>query len=172
MRAGAKPKKVVAAKAKAVKNVPNLDDLLKARDYTGALALLEFKLKCNDGEAKDNLMWIGYAAFHLGNFDRVEKAYRELLDQHDVGDEIYLFLACCLFFQQRYQEAHTAAEKGPNSSLKNRLLFSIAHRTGNEADLMTYHQNLKDRKDDQLALASIHYLRTHYQEVCCILLVC
>ena len=108
-RGAAKPKKAAPAKNKQAKNIPNLDDLLKARDYTGALALLEFKLKCNDGEARDNLMWIGYAAFHLGNFDRVERAYRELLDQHDVPDEIFLFLACCLFFQQKVEEAEISA---------------------------------------------------------------
>ena len=128
MRGAGKPKKTAAAKAKAVKNTPNLDDLLKVRDYTGALALLEFNLKCNDGDARDNLMWIGYAAFHLGNFERVEKAYRELLEQHDMGDEVYLFLACCLFFQQKYEEAEAAAERGPGSALKNRLLFNCAHR--------------------------------------------
>jgi intraflagellar transport protein 56 len=165
MRGAAKPKKTGLSKASAAaKNAPNLDDLLKVRDYTGALALLEFNLKCNDGDARDNLMWIGYAAFHLGNFERVEKAYRELIDQHEVGSEVYLFLACCLFFQQKYDEAEAAAERGPGSALKNRLLFNIAHRMGNETKLMAYHQNLKDRKDDQLSLAAVHYLRSHYQE--------
>ncbi len=162
-RGALRPKKAVVAKA--TKNAPNLDDLLKARDYTGALALLEFKLKCNDGDAKENLMWIGYAAFHMGNFERVEKAYRELLDQYDeIPEEIHLFLSCALFFQQKFEEADAEADKGPSCGLKNRLLFHIAHRRGNETKLMQYHQNLKDRKEDQLALAAVHYLRSHYQE--------
>ncbi len=54
------------------------------RDFTGGLAFLEFKLKCRDGDTKDLLLWIGYCAFHLGNFKRAEDAYRELLDSHDV----------------------------------------------------------------------------------------
>ena len=29
---------------------------------------------------------------------------------------------------------------------------------------MGHHQNLQDVMDDQLSLASIHYLRSHYQE--------
>ena len=29
---------------------------------------------------------------------------------------------------------------------------------------MNFHQNLQDIKEDQLSLASIHYLRSHYQE--------
>lgn len=60
------------------------DDFLLKRDFTGGLAFLEFKLKCRDGDTKDLLLWIGYCAFHLGNFKRAEDAYRELLDSHDV----------------------------------------------------------------------------------------
>ena len=33
-----------------------------------------------------------------------------------------------------------------------------------ENRLMDYHQNLKDNKFDQLCLAGVHYLRSHYQE--------
>ena len=56
---------------------PALDDFLDKRDYTGALALLEFKLRCQDGDTKTLLLWIGYCSFHLGNFHRAEEAYRE-----------------------------------------------------------------------------------------------
>lgn len=55
---------------------PSLEDFLAKRDYTGALTLLEFKLKCQDGETRDLLLWIGYCSFHLGNFKRAEDAYR------------------------------------------------------------------------------------------------
>ena len=156
-----KPKGKLAGGPKAAadknngKGQPSLDEFLEKRDYTGALALLEFKLRCNDGESKQLLMWIGYCAFHLGNFHRAEDAYRELLDAHDVGDEIHLFQACCYFYQQMYDEAAKAAEKGPTSALKNRLLFNIAHRTADEAKLMSYHKNLRDTKDDQLSLAAV-----------------
>jgi hypothetical protein len=30
---------------------------------------------------------------------------------------------------------------------------------------MEYHKYLKDRKDDQLSLAAVHFLRSHHQEV-------
>lgn len=30
---------------------------------------------------------------------------------------------------------------------------------------MTYHQKLSDTNEDQLSLAAIHYLRSHFQEV-------
>lgn len=33
-----------------------------------------------------------------------------------------------------------------------------------EKKLMGFHQNLEDVTEDQLSLASIHYMRFHYQE--------
>ena len=113
---------------------------------------------------KDLLLWIGYAAFHLGNFRRAEEAYKELLDTYDVSTDIHLNLACCYFYQQMYEEAEKATTRGPPDSLQNRLLFNISHRVGDESKLMQYHQNLKDKKEDQLSLAAVHYLRSHHQE--------
>jgi len=159
-----KVKSFGAEKASGAKGQPSLDDFLDKRDYTGSLALLEFKLRCQDGDSKTLLLWIGYCAFHLGNFHRAEEAYKELLTNYEVTDEIYLFQACCYFYQQMYDDATRAAEKGPNNALKNRLLFNIAHRTGDESKLMSFHKNLRDTKDDQLSLASVHYLRSHHQE--------
>jgi len=54
-----------------------------------------------------------------------------------------------------------SAAKGP---LQNRLLFHLSHKFSDEKKLMGYHSNLKDVIEDQLSLASIHYLRSHYQE--------
>lgn len=53
---------------------------------------------------------------------------------------------------------------GPKSRLQNRLLFHLSHKFNDEKRLMGYHQNLQDIIEDQLSLASIHYLRSHYQE--------
>lgn len=165
MRASAKAgSKTAGSRNKGGKGHPSLEDFLIKRDYTGALALLEFKLKCHDGDSKELLLWIGYCAFHLGNFKRAEDAYRELLDAHEVQSNVHLYLACCYFFQQMYEEAEKEAQKGPNEPLKNRILFNICHRLGDENRLMEYHKNLKDRKDDQLSLAAVHFLRSHQQE--------
>jgi intraflagellar transport protein 56 len=147
------------------KGIPTLADFIGARNFTGALTLLEFKLKCRDGDTRDLLLWIGYCAFHLGNFRRAVEAYRELLEAHDVPDEVHLLLAACYFYQQMYDDAGREAERATgNNALRNRLLFNIAHRTGDEAKLLTFHHNLKDTKDDQLSLAAVHYLRSHFQE--------
>lgn len=166
MRGIQKPRKQPTQnKVKGQKGLPTLEEFIGPRDYTGALALLEFKLKCKDGNIKDLLMWIGYTAFHLGNYHRAEQAYKELLEEHDAPGEVHLFLACCYYFQQMYDEAELESMKGPNDPLKNRLLFNVGHRKGDEDKVMAFHQMLRDKKDDQLCLAAMHYLRNHHQEV-------
>lgn len=52
----------------------------------------------------------------------------------------------------------------PHSRLQNRLLFHLSHKFNDEKRLMGYHGQLQDIIEDQLSLASIHYLRSHYQE--------
>lgn len=52
----------------------------------------------------------------------------------------------------------------PHSRLQNRLLFHLSHKFNDEKRLMGYHGQLQDMIEDQLSLASIHYLRSHYQE--------
>lgn len=42
--------------------------------------------------------------------------------------------------------------------------FHLSHKFNDENRLMQYHQRLQDVIHDQLTLASIHYLRNHYQE--------
>ena len=39
-----------------------------------------------------------------------------------------------------------------------------AHKLGDEQKLVLYHQRLTDTVEDQLSLASIHFLRSHFQE--------
>jgi hypothetical protein len=75
---------------------------------------------------------------------------------------------------------------GAPGRLQNRLLFHLAHKLNDENKLMIYHQKLTDDMEDQvqshlqhacssfkctltvrpiqLSLASIHYLRNHFQE--------
>lgn len=73
-------------------------------------------------------------------------------------------LACCYFFLGMYPEAREALTDAPDSGLKTRLLFHLAHKMGDENTLLENHGKLKDVIEDQLCLASIHYLRAHYQE--------
>uniref|UniRef100_A0A8C7IX03 Intraflagellar transport protein 56 n=1 Tax=Oncorhynchus kisutch TaxID=8019 RepID=A0A8C7IX03_ONCKI len=42
--------------------------------------------------------------------------------------------------------------------------FPLCSQFNDEKKLMGFHQNLEDVTEDQLSLASIHYMRSHYQE--------
>uniref|UniRef100_A0A8B9LSY6 Intraflagellar transport protein 56 n=1 Tax=Astyanax mexicanus TaxID=7994 RepID=A0A8B9LSY6_ASTMX len=146
------------------KKIPRLEDYMSQRDYLGGLTLLEFHR--NGGVPEENAdLWIGYCAFHLGDHKRaMEVCYKALTLKPDCPAEVWVFLGCALFFLGLYEEAEEMALKGPKSQLQNRLLFHLAHKFEDEKKLMGFHQNLEDVTEDQLSLASIHYMRSHYQE--------
>ncbi|XP_056891669.1 intraflagellar transport protein 56 isoform X2 [Takifugu flavidus] len=90
--------------------------------------------------------------------------YRSLTQRPECPAQVWVFLACVFFFLGLYSEAEEAASKAPLSPLQNRLLFHLAHKFNDEKQLMSFHQNLEDVTEDQLSLASIHYMRSHYPE--------
>ncbi|XP_054844728.1 intraflagellar transport protein 56 isoform X2 [Eublepharis macularius] len=145
------------------KRIPQLEELLARRDFTGAIALLEFKRHVGEQE-EDTDLWIGYCAFHLGDYKRALEEYEALTKQPGCNPDVWVNLACTFFFLGMYKEAEQAALKAPKSKLQNRLLFHVAHKFGDEKKLMNFHQDLQDITEDQLSLASIHYMRAHYQE--------
>ncbi|NXX92410.1 IFT56 protein, partial [Centropus bengalensis] len=145
------------------KKVPQLEELLAERDFTGAIALLEFQRQVGEQE-EDADLWIGYSAFHLGDYKRALEEYEALTKQPDCNPDVWVNLACTYFFLGMYTQAEEAALKGPKSRLQNRLLFHLAQKFNDEKKLMSSHQNLQDITEDQLSLASIHYLRSHYHE--------
>ncbi|XP_051563800.1 intraflagellar transport protein 56 isoform X2 [Myxocyprinus asiaticus] len=145
------------------KKIPRLEDYLSQRDYMGALTLLEFQH--NGGVSVEHSdLWIGFCAFHLGDHKRAMEEYKALTLMPDCPVEVWVYLGCALFFLGLYKEAEEAALKGPKTQLQNRLLFHLAHKFNDEKKLMGFHQNLEDVTEDQLSLASIHYMRSHYQE--------
>ncbi|NWY33063.1 IFT56 protein, partial [Pheucticus melanocephalus] len=146
------------------KEVPQLEELLAQRDFTGAIALLEFKQHVDEEEEEDGKLWIGYCAFHLGDYKRALEEYEALTKQATCKPDVWVNLACTYFFLGMYTQAEQAALKAPKSGLQNRLLFHLAHKFSDEKKLMSSHQNLQDVTEDQLSLASIHYMRSHYQE--------
>ncbi|KAK0150893.1 Intraflagellar transport protein 56 [Merluccius polli] len=146
------------------KKVPDLEEYLQQRDYHGALTLLEFQKDVGEREEHADL-WMGYCAFHLGDYKRaLEVVYKTLSQKAECPVEVWVYLACTMFLLGRYKEAEEAASKAPTSPLQNRLLFHLAHKFNDEKKLMGFHQNLEDVTEDQLSLASIHYMRSHYQE--------
>ncbi|NXP74496.1 IFT56 protein, partial [Ramphastos sulfuratus] len=145
------------------KKIPQLEELLALRDFTGAIALLEFKQQVGEQE-EDADLWIGYSAFHLGDYKKALEVYEALTKKPNCSPDVWVNLACTYFFLGMYTQAEQAALKAPKSPLQNRILFHLAHKFGDEKKLMSSHQNLQDITEDQLSLASIHYMRSHYQE--------
>lgn len=144
------------------KEIPKLKDFIDKRDYTGALTLLEFNV--NEKSFNNSELWIGYCAFHLGDYKRAAKVYENLNKKGNISVDLAANLACCYFYLGMYPEALNIVEEASDSRLKTRILFHLSHKMGDEKKLMKYHQMLEDVIEDQLCLASIHYLRSHYQE--------
>ncbi|XP_020853736.1 intraflagellar transport protein 56 isoform X4 [Phascolarctos cinereus] len=145
------------------RKIPKLEELLSQRDFTGAITLLEFKRHVGEQD-EDTDLWIGYCAFHLGDYKRALEEYESVTKEEGCNPEVWVNLACTYFFLGMYKQAETAGFKAPKSRLQNRLLFHLAHKFNDEKKLMNFHQNLQDITEDQLSLASIHYMRSHYQE--------
>ncbi len=55
-------------------------------------------------------------------------------------------------------------ETTPGSQLQNRILFHVSHKLGDETKLMIYHQKLGSAIEDQLSLASMHFMRGNNQK--------
>uniref|UniRef100_A0A7S0WYC0 Intraflagellar transport protein 56 n=1 Tax=Chlamydomonas leiostraca TaxID=1034604 RepID=A0A7S0WYC0_9CHLO len=143
--------------------IPDLDTFLNNRDYQGSIALLQFKRHANRHDVR-NLEWLAYCHFHYGEHDKALNIYKELLSFEDPDPLYYVYAAACYYFMGMYKEAETTAAQGPRCPLQTRVLFHCAHKGGDEAKLMNYHQQLTESIEDQLSLASIHYQRSHFQE--------
>ncbi|XP_050525440.1 intraflagellar transport protein 56 isoform X7 [Daktulosphaira vitifoliae] len=137
-------------------------DLIQKRDYTGALTILKFDLEKN----KDDIeleQWIAYCYFHLGDYKNAMFIYKKLSEQIKTK-QILANLSCCYFYLGMYPEADEVLQKSDFSEVKIRLQFHLAHKQSDEKKLMEFHELLADVVEDQLSLAAIHYLRSHYQE--------
>ena len=128
------------------KALPKLDDLLQKRDFTGALTLVEFQ-QSPEKTSEQTLEWIGYISFHLGNYVKAYKIYKELMTKKP--DSVYaVYFGCVCFFLGHYEESRKAFENvklndDQQKRLKNRLLFHLAHKEGDEQKLMSYHSQLQ-----------------------------
>uniref|UniRef100_A0A672HDJ6 Intraflagellar transport protein 56 n=1 Tax=Salarias fasciatus TaxID=181472 RepID=A0A672HDJ6_SALFA len=112
---GETPTSIGEKKKKSRTKVPSLEEYLQLRDYLGALTLLEFQRSIGEKEEHADL-WIGYCAFHLGDYKRAMEEYKSLTTKPDCPAEVWVYLACALFFLGLYKEAEEAASKGQSDS--------------------------------------------------------
>ena len=96
-----------------------LVEYIKKRDYTGALALLEFNRKgASPEEQRDALLWVGYCACHAGNYQRAHEAYEEILSGT---------MSSSLRRGEGKDEGKEAEEKPPRGGPPLRRLLSLLH---------------------------------------------
>jgi len=156
----AAPKVAPGKKAEAQK--PDLHEFLDKCDYTGAITLLEFEKKAKE-ERGHLLMWLAYSYFHNGDYKKALDCYTEAMKKES-DPNIHAYKACCLYALCQYKEAEEEVTSAPESPLKTRMLFHTAHKRNDENSMMEQHQKLSDTTEDQLCLAAIQYLRSHFQE--------
>jgi len=152
-----------AVPVKKKKELPTLISFLDKRDYVGAMTLLDFH-RSTDNMLPDHDNWAAYCAFHLGDNLKALKIYQRLAQSNPDEDKYWINIACCCFLLGMYKEADEAGKKAAQCPLLNRIMFHLSHKFNDETRLMTHHRHLQDVTEDQLTLASIHYLRSHYQE--------
>ncbi|XP_073953498.1 intraflagellar transport protein 56-like [Choristoneura fumiferana] len=85
----------------AKRHVPELEDFILKRDYTGALTMLEFLKNEGNTEVWADA-WAAWSWFHLGEYRRALDAYmrvrgRANLDAR-VADTLDMDLAVCYFY--------------------------------------------------------------------------
>ena len=82
----------------------------------------------------------------------------------DYDHHIHAYKACCQYALCNFKESKQDAIKAEESGLKNRLLFQLAQKVGDENEIMNYHSALTNSVEDQLCMAALHYLRSHFEE--------
>ncbi|CAO1326743.1 unnamed protein product [Diamesa hyperborea] len=146
------------------RQIPTFEEFLQRRDYVGAKTVMKYSKDYDDEEETEKNLWMSYCDFHLGDYrkclDEYEKVYDGNRDQKDIG----LNIGVCMFMLGMYDEAQKTIENLPESPLKIRLLFHLAHKLGDDDRLMELHSSLRDVIEDQVSLAGLHYLRGQYQE--------
>ncbi|CAE7317456.1 Ttc26, partial [Symbiodinium sp. KB8] len=145
--------------------MPQLQDFVGKCDWTGAMTLLEFQRRADDGDDK-TLLWMAYCSFHLGDYAKALDLYDEAIEAHGPSMDASLGRACCMYFLGRPKDAISIAEEFEDESpLAARVIFHAALKDGDEDRLLAAHEKIDDTsKTDQLSLAALHYMRSHFQE--------
>jgi intraflagellar transport protein 56 len=142
-----------------------IQQYIENRDYTGADTFISFlRSELKQSHTKERALWHGYSLFHCGKYLEVIRVYEQLLETEPDETNLHLYIASCHFYNQDYEDARQSAQKGPNCDLRTRLIFHIAHQLNDEQALLDAHSRLVGTLENQLSLAAIHYLRSHYQD--------
>lgn len=142
-----------------------IQNSIETRDYMGAVTFIEFiRDELNQPYTREIALWHGYCLFHCGQYTDAIELYEKLLQQDPTDAVLHLYISSCHFYNQDYEEARAAALRGPECDFRTRLIFHIAHQMNDEEELFKAHSQLVGTLENQLSLAAIHYLRSHYSD--------
>ncbi|OHS98347.1 hypothetical protein TRFO_08933 [Tritrichomonas foetus] len=138
---------------------------IENRDFSAAATFIDFIIEeLNQPSTSELLLWKGYSLFHLGQYSDAIDVYENLI-KNDPDDLILnLYISSCHYYNGDYEAAKAYAERGPTSDFRTRLIFHIAHKTNDEQELFQAHSQLVGTLENQLSLAAIHFMRSHYQD--------
>ncbi|KAG9394019.1 Anaphase-promoting complex, cyclosome, subunit 3 [Carpediemonas membranifera] len=142
----------------------SLEEFLEKCDYEGAVTLLKFNIINKITTVEKPQEWLAYCYVHLGKYQEAFNIYERLLQSDDEYDADHLLhAAVCKVYMGEFEEARDLAQRGPANALQNRILFHIACKLQDDDALLQYHSKLQNVESDQLALAAVHYLRSHFE---------
>lgn len=128
--------------------MPDAASFIKKRDWVAALTLLECDKKYSHRHDNKTYMGIAYCAFHNGDYKKAMDVYDDLMKRNDYDRNIHAYKACCMYALCNYKEAKVEASKAEDSDLKNRLLFQLAQKVGDENEIMRHHGALSNSLED------------------------
>lgn len=143
--------------------IQTFEEFLTKRDYVGAKTILKLSKDYDDEDDREKALWMAFCDFHLGDYKSCLTQYEKIFSENE-SNEVAMNIGVCMFYLGMYEEAQKTIEELPESQLKIRLLFHLAHKLGDDTRLMELHGVLRDVLEDQLSLAGLHYLRGQYQE--------
>jgi len=155
-------------------NLGNIESYIEATDFSGALAILESRRR-NGASDLQTTLWIAYCHAHLGDHKAALDEYMQLYEKGSsssgqVPAFVGILVAVCHFMLGQYEDSKDMVLKCRAKSdeehvkLATRILFHTSHKLNAPNELMENHAVLEDNIKDQMALASMHYMRGHYQE--------
>lgn len=145
------------------RQIQSFEEFLVKRDYVGAKTVLKLSKDYDEEDSKGKALWNAFCDFHLGDYKNCLTQYEKIYAEQESKD-VQLNIGVCMFYLGMYEEAQKMIDELPESQLKIRLLFHLAHKLGDDNRLMELHGVLRDVIEDQLSLAGLHYLRGQYQE--------
>lgn len=125
---------------------------------------MKFSKNYDEIDAKLKKLWLAFCSFHLGDYKDALEQYEHISALDEKNPILLLNMGLCMFYLGMHTETQRLIENLPENALKIRLLFHLAHNMGDESKLMELYGSLRDIVEDQLCLAGMHYLTSHYQE--------